>query len=543
MKQTHTAIICLALLVTMVSCQKESDTVTLGVRIDDIAGNQKLYINGNTPQWEDGDPIWINSNGDYTVTINNNTAQIANVARDENNQYTAVFPAGIVTSQNSDRTVNINLPREQEYHSSNNVQSIMIPMIAYNDGNDLHFKNLCSLVKVNITNTTGNSISINRITLTASTARLSGPTTASITVDNQNNKYGQLGTWDNEAEHDVSLVFPSPENISGTSRDFYIAVPEFGNTELSIIIYTNDNRFLPVLKNSVNLAHNSIATVSVAISDQNPLLTTQEVFTVDGNNTKVRFSKGNLQYTTDSTHSTADGTATGTWRFAKHQYDFIGSANSNISTSYDGWIDLFGWGTSGYNNKVPTLSSNSYSDYYYSMNISTRYYDWGLYNNIDNYTYGTWRTPTRSEWEHILATRAGVSIGETYTDARYAVSKVNGVKGLMLFPDGFQWPTNSINPPSVCNGYESNWNNRNYSIAQWAILESAGIIFLPAAGYRTGSTIYDSGESGWYWTSTKVSNRTGMAYDIIVEGDHVSENSGQIDIFNGLSVRLVRNSN
>lgn len=50
---------------------------------------------------------------------------------------------------------------------------------------------------------------------------------------------------------------------------------------------------------------------------------------------KVHFSQGNLQYQA----------STKTWRFAEHQYDYIGSANSQISSSYTGWIDLFGYGT------------------------------------------------------------------------------------------------------------------------------------------------------------------------------------------------------
>ncbi len=55
---------------------------------------------------------------------------------------------------------------------------------------------------------------------------------------------------------------------------------------------------------------------------------------------QVSFSKGNLQYQA----------STNTWRFAESQTDYIGAANKNISATYDGWIDLFGWGTSGYDN-------------------------------------------------------------------------------------------------------------------------------------------------------------------------------------------------
>ena len=55
---------------------------------------------------------------------------------------------------------------------------------------------------------------------------------------------------------------------------------------------------------------------------------------------QIQFSRGNLQYKA----------STGTWRFAESQLDFVGNANSAISSNNSGWIDLFGWATSGWNN-------------------------------------------------------------------------------------------------------------------------------------------------------------------------------------------------
>ena len=120
---------------------------------------------------------------------------------------------------------------------------------------------------------------------------------------------------------------------------------------------------------------------------------------------QVRFSQGNLQYQA----------STNTWRFAEHQYDYVGtqtadrygyyggnvsgSDNSNISSTYSGWIDLFGWGT-GSN---PTLSSTSYMDY-------GTFVDWGS-NPISNggNTVNQWRTLTIAEWNYLLNTRTDAS--------------------------------------------------------------------------------------------------------------------------------------
>ena len=51
-------------------------------------------------------------------------------------------------------------------------------------------------------------------------------------------------------------------------------------------------------------------------------------FTINANGDQIVFSQGNLQY--------KDGTG---WRFAEHQWDFVGAWNTSD------WVDLFGWGT------------------------------------------------------------------------------------------------------------------------------------------------------------------------------------------------------
>ena len=73
-----------------------------------------------------------------------------------------------------------------------------------------------------------------------------------------------------------------------------------------------------------------------------------------GSSSYVLFSKGNLQYQA----------STKTWRFAENQYDIIGEGNENISYRYSGWIDLFGWGTSGWNS-----GANAYQPYSTSQNL------------------------------------------------------------------------------------------------------------------------------------------------------------------------------
>ncbi|MBO4306816.1 MAG: hypothetical protein J5848_00690, partial [Bacteroidales bacterium] len=94
----------------------------------------------------------------------------------------------------------------------------------------------------------------------------------------------------------------------------------------------------------------------------------------------IQFSRGNLQYQA----------STGTWRFAESQLNFVGDANSNISSNNSGWIDLFGWGTSGWNNGaeeyMPYSSSPNFQHYLRNVDLTGSYAeaDWGWHNAISN---------------------------------------------------------------------------------------------------------------------------------------------------------------
>lgn len=216
------------------------------------------------------------------------------------------------------------------------------------------------------------------------------------------------------------------------------------------------------------------------------------LFSVSSNNA-VYFSKGNLQYQA-STH---------TWRFAEHQYDYVGSANNNISSTYSGWIDFFAWGTSGYNHGAvcyqPWSTSQNNSDYYaYGSEQSNLYdysgkADWG-YNAISNggNQEHLWRTLTIDEWDYLLEHR------NTPSNMRYAKAKVNNVKGLIILPDN--WDESYGYLINVNNGSSAFLNN-TISSASWGAFEEHGAVFLPSAGYNISSEYHNSQGVGCYWSS------------------------------------------
>ncbi len=129
---------------------------------------------------------------------------------------------------------------------------------------------------------------------------------------------------------------------------------------------------------------------------------------------QVTFSPGNLQYHPKNNK----------WRFAENQMDYIGDANSNISDTYDGYLDLFGWSTSATNFGVST--STDYNDY------SGSFVDWGS-NKIGNDTPNEWRTLTYNEWDYLLYNR-------TNANDLCGVAQVNGKTGLIFLPDNWTCP-------------------------------------------------------------------------------------------------------
>lgn len=242
------------------------------------------------------------------------------------------------------------------------------------------------------------------------------------------------------------------------------------------------------------------------------------VFSVSSSK-KVQFSKGNLQYQA----------STKTWRFAANQWDIIGSENSKISENYDGWIDLFGWGTSGYNGKNPWMTSTTSTEYGNGeKDIAGTNYDWGVYNTISNGGGKSWRTLTKDEWVYVFNTRS------TSSGIRYAQAIVNGVNGVILLPDNWSSSnyslsnTNKTDPSFSSNRISQNdWQNK---------FEANGAVFLPAAGCRGGTNVFLVVSGGYYWSASY--GGSDRAYHVYFSEGHLTAFHWHRRDF-GRSVRLV----
>ncbi len=241
-----------------------------------------------------------------------------------------------------------------------------------------------------------------------------------------------------------------------------------------------------------------------------------------GPNKQVRFSCGNLQY----------NPAKETWKFADNQYDVLGLANQQIENpNFDGYIDLFGWGTSGAPQlrqdhcTAPTSTRNSLllgrdglygplgeGKDFLELDLTDEggLYDWGIRNPIINggNKPGLWRTLTYAEWAYLLFERPKAS-------QLLALGSVSGIYGLFICPDNYN-ADNMLQTIAESNykyteefpivGYYNRLGDFAYANAftekEWKKLEKDGIVFLPTAGYRFGKKTGGMNEVGWYWTAS-----------------------------------------
>lgn len=254
---------------------------------------------------------------------------------------------------------------------------------------------------------------------------------------------------------------------------------------------------------------------------------------------KVVFSKGNLRYCP----------ATKLWRFANHQWEYIGKANEFKSeaefNNYRGWIDMFGFCTSGwydghYNiNYKPSFGRKEYKEENYEYegygphrNAPRRddpRYDWGMYNRIINggYIKNSWRclneqelyylqwlrpcNPTTGyyktkmaevkDWNENKPQEYKITPSQCYMGLATIIIGEKKIYGLVFLPDDWN------GTPSMGYKFESyakattlaeryvymDYSDNVYSYSEWLEMEQYGAVLLPAAGYLTSScSFYDN---------------------------------------------------
>ena len=467
----------------------------------------------------------------------------------------AVFPSTIVseTAANygqSGTALDVTLPASYTLAQVSGETS-PCPMIATNTaGSGWHFYQLCCLLRLTVNNI---HPSTKRLEIDFDGKKVCGDFSIESPVAASTSDIVTSA----DASHDVITITELGVS-SWTSLVVNIPLPTGTYTNITVTAYdalAGGNAIL-----TVPCVFNYTATSTRA----KKVTVSFPVFSVSAEK-KVTFAPGNLQYL-------GNGDGTGTWRFAEHQYDFMGDGPTS-GTSYQGNVtvagftkynasadldvarDLFGWGTSGYDNKYPYMTSTN-SNSYYRGPITDTDYDWGVYhsatgNSTEKITNGgsySWRLFTGVEWAYIIAREGKVYTRQDYSETKnlFASATVNGVKGILLFPDNW----NGSFDRTIKYGNES---IAGYSVTvrdaeQWAVLERMGCVFLPAAhvrGTSSNGTVMDQLNEGHYWASTTDPSNFNNEYrGCTLEWGNtgtVTKNAGNCQVrYLGQSVRLIR---
>ena len=518
MKKTTLIVTALAMVLCLAQCKKEQTPtndapqgtpITLTV-VGSENNDSKVVVNpaGNpnyaTVAFEDGDIIYVGNNGAYCGYLTYSGSAFSGTIEptgDDNADYLHFYFMGNKGATSEPTSVNIT------------DQTDKYPVISYAHSTEKYnssataysakLQNYCAIAKFPINGEgTSENITLRGMnnTVTVNFAANNGATTGDPYAFSKTG-YGEITLHAESNTEKWAILLPQG------AVDAKLYADGFNTATVSV----------PAIV--ANTYHDSdISGITLTAG------TASDLFSV-ASGTKVRFAPGNLQYQA----------STNTWRFAENQYDYIGSENENISSSYSGWIDLFGWGTSGYSHGAvcyqPWSTSTSYSDYYaygsssYNLNDQTGEADWG-YNAISNggNTENQWRTLTNAEWGYLFNYRTDAS-------QKYGHGSVNSVNGMIILPDVWVLPDGLSFTAD-----NSTWGN-SYTVDQWALMEANGAVFLPAAGDRLGTWVKDVGSSGCYWSSSYGSS--GGANFVQFSLGHLGT-QGDIYRIYGFSVRLAR---
>ena len=514
--------------------------------------------------WSEGDQIAVHvSDGKYYTT----DALAAGAGGSDEAKFTvsypedysrdafAVFPASIVATDATNygqesAALDVTLPASYTLAQVSGTTT-PCPMIATNTGASWVFSQLCGMLRLTVNGIPG---SARYLKIDFNGKKVQGDFAIAIPVTPD---VSTIATSATTGTDDIITITGLNLTDWTDGMVLNLPLPTGDYTDVTVTAYDSSNKAAHgvtcALKASgpytATRAHGRKATASMLRN-----------FISVSKDKKVVFAPGNLQYL-----GNADGT--GTWRFAEHQYDFIGDGPSNESgfhgnvtvagyTKYnnsadkDAARDLFGWGTSGCNGYNPWTTSESNGSYVNVSLIETNSdYDWGVYhsasgNSSEKIINGgdySWRLFTSTEWAYAINRTSKVALNSVNNENLFAAATVVGVKGIILFPDN--WTGSSDIDITYGNESGDGYPKTVCDAETWAKFEKQGCVFLPAAHVRLGTALQNQNE-GKYWSSTVFmpfnNDWRGGSLDFDNTGTVFTSSNNKTVRRYGLSVRLIR---
>ena len=464
MKRTLIMLAVATMILGMASCKKDNKDASSMRFTASLEGFAKTVLNGEILTWNGSENITVSNTVDnivyratYIATPQTN-ARVATFAysdgelgESEETTYRAFYPANI-----TEDGITVKLPAVQASQSG---ELTGYPMYTESPNERLAFKNLCSVLKITMQkqNTLISKIQI------ITDQYINGD----FEIDNTGNApslvYHNSNRQNNHKKVTTLTFSNGPVNITN-GHDFYIYLPALTYDYFQIKVYNqNGDFFTRTATSSLTFArseYNYLTIPEAAINFKPGDLIGEFSVSYDSRTQtyqKVSFSKGNLLQ---------NGS---TYKFADLQYNKTES----------GYTNLFNWHDDEYSQTMNERGANA------------------IINGGN--TANMWRTLTQSEWHYLLSYDGG----RPY-DWLWALVQVNGIGGMIIFPDGFDWPLDESKKPANLNQTASTaWNGKNYSLDEWGTLEAAGCVFLPQTGYKehSNSSLSET-SSGYYWSST-----------------------------------------
>ena len=509
---------------------------------------QKVYLHytdmASSLIYEEGEKVYINGHS-FTLVQDGGWCAVSDDGNPiSGKRFLVAYADGDVNNFDSAAgTYHYNLNANLGYSQHN---KIVLGGVAENNGDYvITLQPACAILRIN---TQGAGASYSGVKVGFEANKI--PKQGTINVTNRNLSAGSnsnylTGVTSGGAGDFLYMRYSSPAT-TGESDYWYVAIPIEGSS-------VNTTLYLEWNNGSTTVQHKTQGQVTLQKGYVYTLGTDrQSPFNADGTSkcyfkvasgmTKyVSFSPGNL-----IGKLIMSGGAHTEWEFASRQDYYVGTNNEANMFAPGSPYDLFGYGTSDWSGRASYTSSDELSDYAnFDLTGANANADWGVYNG-STIKYGstpsgtTWRTLTSAEWNYLINTRSG----------KGALATVNGKKGLILLPDlnasSSAWVYDdeiSAPRPSFTPGY-TNYTTNNYTQAEWDKLESAGVIFLPAAGTRYGDVDATSTDMvtthGFYWSSTYgSSNQANQANALVFTNGSASITATDNLISNGCSVRLV----
>ena len=346
------------------------------------------------------------------------------------------------------------------------------PMIATNTSGvpSWDFKQVCAILRVVVNNVPPGT---DKITVTVAGKDMYGdfsiasPVTPGTSVvearDGSNSTITITGVTESEVYQDgITVNIPLPVGTYDTN----ITVTCYDDATIKMI------QTLPLTYTAAR-AHGKKMKVNLA------------GYTVNSTGLQVGFAPGNLQAKISATKLSSTVYTADEWRFASAQYEFLGTSG-NTTFAVGDWVDLFCFvGASAiYDNFGTNTTGKKSTNAFGDTNSELLKHDWGE-SVIGPYPANFWRTSTatsqsKGELHYVLYGRAASTVAGT-DSTRFAKGSVNGIVGLILFPDIYVHP-DGVATPSNINVDDVDYSGNNYSLSDWTKMEQMGCIFLPAAG-------------------------------------------------------------